>query len=383
MEFEQQQEMVMTMLHYFITKQNYNIVMLHGAKDEIWLENLDYDYKIIRIVSNYIHNEEQLNYDLLRVKQISKVVKKKTVSLNIPVLTFFVNLGDNVKLTDKENIKCFHLTSIEDVCKNNFITNIFKDIENNLKHQENGQQLFVKLSNEINFKTKKDSVKTEKVFAPKLPIITYSLIAINAILFLLMFIIGNGSEDITTLVNFGASNQLLVLEFNQYYRIITAAFLHFDILHLALNMYALYFVGKQIESFFGKYKFLFIYFASAIIGSMVSLLFLDVNTLSVGASGAVFGLFGSLIYFGYNYRLYLGTILKSQLIPILILNLTLGFMIGGIDNAAHIGGLIGGVLATMAVGVSDKSKTKDKINGIILLSIFTIFIIFMLMNVKF
>ena len=66
------EEIVMKLLHYFITDKNYNPVVLHGAKDEIWLENLNSEYKIIRIVSNYIHNDEQLDYDLFKTKQIMK-----------------------------------------------------------------------------------------------------------------------------------------------------------------------------------------------------------------------------------------------------------------------------------------------------------------------
>ena len=69
-------EIVMKLLHYFITIQGYNPVVLHGAKDEIWLENNEADYKIIRIVSNYIHNDEQLNFDIFRTKQILKRIKK-------------------------------------------------------------------------------------------------------------------------------------------------------------------------------------------------------------------------------------------------------------------------------------------------------------------
>ena len=68
-------EIVMKLLHYFITIEGYNPVVLHGAKDEIWLENSDADYKIVRIVSNYIHNDEQLNFDIFRTKQILKRVK--------------------------------------------------------------------------------------------------------------------------------------------------------------------------------------------------------------------------------------------------------------------------------------------------------------------
>ena len=82
---------------------------------------------------------------------------------------------------------------------------------------------------------------------------------------------------------------------------------------------------------------------------------------------------GALGYFGYHYRIYLGNVLKSQIIPILLVNLAIGFMVPGIDNFCHIGGLVGGVFSAMAVGVNGKSKKAERINGVICLIIFVIF----------
>ena len=98
---------------------------------------------------------------------------------------------------------------------------------------------------------------------------------------------------------------------------------------------------------------------------------------SIGASGAIFGLMGALVYFGYHYRVYLGNVVKSQIIPLILLNLCIGFLSSGIDNFAHIGGLIGGSLISIAVGVKDKSSTFERINGFIISAIFLIFIIYM------
>ena len=98
---------------------------------------------------------------------------------------------------------------------------------------------------------------------------------------------------------------------------------------------------------------------------------------SVGASGAIFGLMGSMLYFGYHYRVYLGNVLKSQIIPLIVVNLFYGFIVTGIDNFGHIGGLIGGILATKAVGVKYKSTKSDIINGIIMLGILSAFLVYM------
>ena len=86
---------------------------------------------------------------------------------------------------------------------------------------------------------------------------------------------------------------------------------------------------------------------------------------------------GALLYFGYHYRVYLDSVVKSQIIPLIILNLILGFTLTGIDNWAHIGGLVSGVLATMAVGVKYKSTRFEMINGIILYLIYIGFIGYM------
>ena len=380
---EQNEEIIVKLLHYFITDKNYNPVILHGAKNEIWLENLDNEYKIIRIVSNYIHNDEQLEYDVLRTKQIMKSIKKKTLSLKVPTLSIFVNLGENVHL-DKEksvdNITCLKVTNLDDVVKNNTILEFFPDINKTLDYKEEGMNLFLKLTSEINKKTEKDAKEAEKIFGPKKPIVTYTLIFINILVFMAMYLFGNGSEDSLTLLTFGANYRPLILEFNQYYRLITSSFLHIGILHLLFNMYALYIIGAQIENFYGKFKYLIIYLGSAIFGSLLSICFHD--GISAGASGAIFGLLGAMLYFGYHYRLYLGNVLQSQIIPIIILNLFLGFITPGIDNACHVGGLISGIFLAMACGIN-KDRKMEKINGFIMTIIFLVFILFLIKNINF
>ena len=97
-------------------------------------------------------------------------------------------------------------------------------------------------------------------------------------------------------------------------------------------------------------------------------------TVSVGASGAIFGLLGSLLYFGYQYRLYLGSVMKTQIIPVIVINLIFGFTMSGIDNAAHIGGLIGGALIAMALGVQQKEDKELKLNGLVVSIIYIAFL---------
>ena len=83
---------VMNLVHYFVTEKNYNPVVVHGINDEIWLENMDYEYKLLRIVSRYIHNNEQLNYNRFRSKQIARKLKLKTFSLKINMLSIYTDI---------------------------------------------------------------------------------------------------------------------------------------------------------------------------------------------------------------------------------------------------------------------------------------------------
>lgn len=368
-------EIVMKLLHYFITEKGYNPIVLHGAKDEIWLENLNSDYKIVRIVSNYIHNNEQFDFDLFKTKKIVKKIQKTTFSLNMNALSIFINLGENVNIKETyRNIDIVNLKEFDDIKQYKTVMEVFPDIIKKSKIKEKGIELFFKLTSEINKKNEQEGIKAEEIFKPKKPIITVSLIIINVIVFILMYIFGKGSQDAFTLIKFGAFQKDLILG-GEYYRLITSAFLHIGIFHLLFNCYALYVIGRQLESFLGKIKFLIIYLVSALCGSLMSMIF--PISISAGASGAIFGLLGSLLYFGYNYRVYLGTVLKSQIIPLILINLIFGFMVSGINNAAHIGGLIGGILITMSLGIKYKSKKSEQINGIVLLSLFLGFLIYM------
>ena len=173
----------------------------------------------------------------------------------------------------------------------------------------------------------------------------------------------------------GANLKALVKS-GQVYRLITYAFLHGGLVHLITNMYSLYIIGSQIENNYGKLKFIFIYLVSALTGGLLSALFN--NNISIGASGAIFGLLGALVYFGFHFRLYLSDALKTRIIPVILINLLIGFMVTGIDNACHIGGLIGGYLAAMAVGIPEVENKKDKVNGVILLLIYIAFMSYLL-----
>lgn len=360
---------VMNLVHYFITEKNYNPVVVRGVNDEIWLENMKSDYKLVRIVSHYIHNNEQLNYDYFRTKQISNKLKRKTFSFNMSVLNIYVDLGDNVNISnDDEHFMSVFINKMKDI-NNKYLLDIFPDIVEKTGHKEKGMELLFKITDDINKSNVKKNTKLDKLFSKKTPYITYIIMGICFI----MFLITGMGNDTGVLIKYGANLDVLVKN-GEYYRLLTSMFLHSGLLHLFFNMYALYIIGPQVESFFGKTKYLIIYLLSGISGSLLSVAF-NVNTVSVGASGAIFGLFGALLYFGYNYRGYLGNVIKSQILPVVIINLIFGFISTGVDVAGHIGGLIGGIIVSSVLGSSDE-KGID-INRIIICLIYFVFIIYL------
>lgn len=376
--FNDKDLLVMKLLHYFITIKGYNPIILRGVNNEIWLENMEGPYNIIRINTGYIHNNEQFDFDMFKTKRIMDKIKFKTFSFSLNALSFFLDLGDNVDLKEGKNIDCIKVVNEEDVKNSNLVLESFPDLKDKLNYSEEGVELFSKITEDINRKNMKDMQESEEVFKEKTPYITYALIIINVLVFISMYIFGHGSEDIRTLYSFGALDKVSVVNYHEYYRLITSAFLHKGFLHLICNMYALYILGSEIESYFGKLKYLFIYFISALVGSLVSLVFISENTISAGASGAIFGLMGALLYFGYYYRAMLNNAITKQIVPLILLNLFIGFISSDINNFAHLGGLFGGFIASMIVGVKYKSGKSEKTNGIIVLLLFIAFLIYMI-----
>ncbi len=370
-------EIIMSLVHYFVTEENYTPINVQGAKNEVWLENLENPIKIVRINSKYIHNDEQYNMDLYKMNFVMRQIKRKTLSFKMNALNICLDLNNTIKLEDYNNkyINTISIDNIKDIAKNSLLGNFFPKIKtNSFKITDNLEQI-INVTQDINKKTSKENDKFEDVFRPKKIIMTKIIMLLCVILYLVSLFLTDNFN--LSLIILGANHKELVMQ-GEFWRIFTNAFLHGSLWHLLINMYSLWIIGTQVENYIGKVKFLIIYILSIIMASLFSLLFLGPNSISIGASGAIFGLMGALLYFGYHYRLYLGGVLKSQIIPIIIVNLFLGFSLNGIDNAAHIGGLIGGYLATMAVGLKYKSNKSESINGIIVYILLCAFLIYAL-----
>ncbi len=373
-------DIVMKILHFFVTEENYKPIILKGVQNEIWLENFDKDPKLIRININYIHNKIQYDNDLYKANVIRKNIGRKTLSFKTNMLNLLIDTNEDVKVTNDKNIFTLKVNKISDLKKNKSLNQVFPSIKEKLDTKKSDINEFVKLTNELNEKTFKDEQKMDRIFQPKKPLGTYVLIFVNVLIYLICFLSLMFKPELNTLITYYGSNNYKLIQSQGYvglYRLITSMFLHADIFHIFFNMYALYVVGSQVERYYGRKKFLIIYFLSGVMGSLFSNVFMSSNSISIGASGAIFGLFGALLCFAYNYRATLGNFLKSSLIPVLIINLCLGLFISGIDISAHIGGLIAGILTTIVLGVSGKEKRLN-INSLIVLILLILFMSYMI-----
>lgn len=193
----------------------------------------------------------------------------------------------------------------------------------------------------IDYILKVDNKKTKSIKEYKF---TYSIILINIVIFLVEIIKSRNfiDIDIYTLAEMGAKINILIND-GQYYRLLTAAFLHGGIIHIFFNMSALNIIGKEVETVYGGKKFLIIYFISALGGNIFSYLFKP-NSISVGASGAIFGLLGAMLMFGIKERQKIGKEYAKNILETIGLNVIIGLTIPNIDNFAHMGGLVIGFI---------------------------------------
>ncbi len=175
---------------------------------------------------------------------------------------------------------------------------------------------------------------------------TAVLVAINVIVYLITVAQGNGLNAPGGKIFFdGALIGAAIDIEGDWYRLVSAMFLHGSVIHLAFNMLALYWLGTVVEQALGMWRFLLLYFASGIAGSTGALLLSGPTEITVGASGAIYGVMGALLVLEY---LSTGTF-AGQAMGLIVLNLVITLSIPNISLGGHLGGLLGGIAATFAL----------------------------------
>lgn len=175
---------------------------------------------------------------------------------------------------------------------------------------------------------------------------TLLIAIVNVIVFIVLSIMGD-TQDALFMANHGAAFTPAILELKEYYRLVTCMFLHFGIEHLFYNMLMLIFMGNTLEKIVGKIRFLIIYMVGGVVGNVVSVVFdviMEDYAVSAGASGAIFAVLGALACAVILNRGKMEEYSGRRFLVMVALSVVQGLTASGIDNCAHIGGLVMGFL---------------------------------------
>lgn len=376
-------------IHNLVLDKEYRVLQISPNQQEVWLESSEKHLpNIIRILRHDLDWGNWMQHDMERTLNNVENVGRKLGRKNIDAVNIYVSTYppvDNWRFRlEKPLSKKGHRTKTvlqtfllhadtpdaQDIDK---LTEMLKikdilDIDTPLFDSSKLELL----KQEVLVATQKRIKMEQRIFQNGKPFFTYFFITLQLLMFFLLEISG-GSTNVSTLIKFGAKENSLIIA-GEWWRFFTPIILHIGFFHLVMNTLALYFLGSAVERIFGRTRFLVVYLLAGFSGSLASFIFSPV--ISAGASGAIFGCFGALLYFGFVHPKLFFRTMGSNVIAIILLNLAFGFIVPGIDNAGHIGGLIGGFLASSIIALPNNKAVLSRIIGLVV----TIILIVALLN---
>lgn len=320
-------------IFYWIRYFNYKIINIEKNENEVWLTN-KHKNKVV-IFRKDITSTQEIRFDKAKIKENFEQIEN-TLGFNPKTFEYFYFVDKDYTLdefTETHPIKFqYNLISndkdVEKLYPNVILSTIFtrKDNKSSTHYRKR-----VLTQNPID--------RYMMTFTP----MTYILITINVLIWLVMILYFNHFSDVK-LLDVGGLVHFNVVH-GEWYRLITSMFLHFNFEHILMNMLSLFIFGKIVESIVGPFKTLGIYLVSGLLGNFISLSF-NLHTVSVGASGAIFGLIGAIFAMMYVSKNFDKKLIGQMLIALLIL-VVLSLFMSNINIMAHLGGFIGGVLITL------------------------------------
>ena len=296
-------------------------------KEERWIGLVDLDEVVVSVVVSDDMNEE-VDFNEVKDYLLKSLNKRFVVNLIILTSEEYINYNEN----------------------NYYNKLIFSVKDKKILYFSEGSKAFIPIINYmINENNNKKKINFRKYK------VTYTIIILNILMYLIEIIKSRNLIDINiyTLIEIGAKVNILINR-GEIYRLITSTFLHGGIMHILFNMSALNIIGKEVEYIYGSKKYILIYILSALSGSLFSYLF-NPNSVSVGASGAIFGLLGAMLVFGLKEKDKIGKQYVKNILETLAINVIIGITISNIDNYAHLGGLIMGAISALILFKSKKT----------------------------
>ncbi|MCT8139734.1 rhomboid family intramembrane serine protease [Anaerobacillus sp. CMMVII] len=367
-------------IHHLVKNIGMSAFLVKSEEKEIWLETTEDSSEgttVIRILRHDMNWSNYIARDLENLAKDAEHVRKDLRSKRLHIINVYIS-----SFLPVDSYERFLDHPVK--TKNNRIT-----IQSFILDGEHGyEQRVSKLSEVINCElprltqishdpvgdihqyrrevvaiSDRKSKQERALFTYGKPVLTFLLLISVLIIFGFMEYYGS-STSLLTLVEFGAKYDPLIHQ-GEWWRFFTAVFLHIGIIHLVMNSIALYYLGGLVERIYGTPRFLLIYLIAGLFGSISSFAFN--SQVSAGASGAIFGCFGAILFFGMIHRKLFFRTMGKNVIIILIINLSLGFLIPMIDNSAHIGGLVGGFLAASCIHLPRNKQWKLQMTSLLVM----------------
>lgn len=362
-----------TVAHELIVNQGYRLFKVSPAQDELWLERgTSKKAKIIRLARVDFQSDRQIHQDTERLTQIAESLRKQLRKRKINIENIYFSLNESSEegkfylespvTSGRKNQTAVYSSLITDQTDLSVWTNAhpLSEIKNSIIRADHDEKTIEEIKQETLAFAHIVNEKDKQLFNAAAPFFTYVFIVIQLGMFYLLESNG-GSTNTRVLIDYGAKYNPLI-EQGEWWRFFTPIVLHIGLLHLLMNTLALFYLGPLIERLYGRLRFLFIYLFAGFAGSLMSFVF--TYNISAGASGAIFGCFGALLYFGARYPALFFRTMGLNVLVVIGINIAFGFTVPGIDNAGHLGGLAGGFLAA---GIVSLPKQKNLINQAIFL----------------
>lgn len=321
-------------LYYWIRYLNYNVIYRDKEDDEIWLSHKR-KHSIV-VFRKDVTSTQEIRFDKSKIMERPEEIQQ--------FIGYIPESYEFYYFTDKELSK-------ENLNEEKPIKLKFKIISNEQSLNSlpiNFLLLKMLINNEdkrtyLHYKRKVLTQNLVDKHMQRFTPITYTLILINIVIWLCMILYLNRFSDVK-LLEVGGLVHFNVVH-GEWYRLISSMFLHFNFEHILMNMLSLFIFGKIVESIIGSWRMLIIYIISGLYGNFVSLSF-NTTTISVGASGAIFGLIGSIFVIMYLSKNFNKKMIGQLLIALVVL-IVFSLFISNINIMAHLGGFISGVLITL------------------------------------
>lgn len=302
-----------------------------------------YLINIISLDSSYTFSREKFHeYKGITKEQFSHVNANKIILLNLILTDYPVDIYNDVNYTPDFDDNLIDINWIIDENEEKLIIPS-EQVKHVIGLEKDIRRLLQ--SDDMPYKAKKMVENNNK------PYITYGLIAINVVVWILMEMAG-GTTNREVLVKYGAIDAFSFFINGEYYRLVTSMFIHIGALHLLFNTFALYIFGTRIEKYMKKWSFILLYAISGFSGGLLSIGVDYLNNrvvISAGASGAIYGIIGAILVYSMVYRKRIGGLTSSTILIMFIIGIAFGSLNPQISNLGHLGGFIGGVVVAFII----------------------------------